>query len=246
MRSESIIKIILFIFSVCFSGLLAQAQTFHIHNGDTINRTDAKGLKQGVWEKFYSNDVLYARTKFRNGQPVDTAMYYYASGKMKAMLIYKAKSNQKYSVMFSESGKKLGTGYYLGIEKDSLWNYYDEQGGISMTEFYRKGIPNGTWKVYFPGGKETQVTQWKEGKKEGTQTDFFETGVIQKQMTFKADIANGPFLFNFSNGKTWIRGTYKNGDKEGSWLYYNENGTVEKQEDYKKGVLQNPPEPSEK
>ena len=40
------------------------SQTFKIFNGDTINRIDAKGLKQGEWRKYYKNDNLFTKGFF--------------------------------------------------------------------------------------------------------------------------------------------------------------------------------------
>jgi antitoxin component YwqK of YwqJK toxin-antitoxin module len=51
---------------LCFS--LAQGQTFQVFKGDTINRRDKEGKKQGIWRKYYSNDTLCSESTFKYGR----------------------------------------------------------------------------------------------------------------------------------------------------------------------------------
>ena len=54
----------------------ANAQKFNVFKGDTINRTDAKGLKQGLWRKYNSNDVLFSEGVYKDGKHTGTFKIY--------------------------------------------------------------------------------------------------------------------------------------------------------------------------
>ena len=69
-----------------FTGTI-HAQTFVVFKGDTINRKDAKGLKQGIWKKFYRTDSLFSITSFKDNKQTGTTKFYYESGKLKSTLI---------------------------------------------------------------------------------------------------------------------------------------------------------------
>ena len=66
------------------------AQTYRVFKGDTINRTDAKGMKQSVWRRYYDNDQLFSETWFKNGKPYNDTKTYYKSGEPQAVLKYRS------------------------------------------------------------------------------------------------------------------------------------------------------------
>ncbi len=54
----------------------ASAQSYEVVNGDTINRTDEKGLKQGLW-KFWDNNLsLSLLCHYADDSPVGKLIYY--------------------------------------------------------------------------------------------------------------------------------------------------------------------------
>src|SRR4051812_37488820 len=79
-------------------------QPYNVFKGDTINRTDAKGLKQGAWKKFYSNDTLFSTGQYKDAKPYGTFITYYKSGKLEAVLVYRNGTNIADAIIYHENG----------------------------------------------------------------------------------------------------------------------------------------------
>ena len=70
-----------------FQGM-GQWKSFQVFKGDTINCEDVKGLKQGVWKKYYRNNTLCSETMFTNNKPSGISRTWYESGKLKAEVFF--------------------------------------------------------------------------------------------------------------------------------------------------------------
>ena len=68
-------KIITFVLYLLFFTGTIHGQTFVVFKGDTINRKDIKGLKQGVWKKFYRTDSLFSVTRLNNKDLFDCCAF---------------------------------------------------------------------------------------------------------------------------------------------------------------------------
>ena len=144
------------------------SQDFKVFKGDTINRKDAKGLKQGVWRKYYRTDTLCSETRFLNDKPVGISKTWYDSGKIKAVVQFGKNSLRGEGSSYFEGGKIMARGIYHGQQKDSIWIYYHEIADtISALEMYKNGIPEGAWKVFYEDGVLAHELNYKKGKKEG-------------------------------------------------------------------------------
>ena len=68
---------ITFVLFSIFLTLHGEAQTYKVFKGDTINRVDAKGQKQGLWKKYYSNDTLFSKGIYKDGKHTGTFLTFY-------------------------------------------------------------------------------------------------------------------------------------------------------------------------
>ena len=215
-------------------------QKFNIFKGDTINRTDAKGLKQGVWKKYYSNDVLFSEGVYKDGKHVGTFKTYYKSGKPQSILKFKGMTEINHAEIFSEDSGLMAIGKYIDRAKDSLWVYYDRMGKKSSEEFYIKGIKEGTWKLYYPNGQISRIQIYQKDELNGAYKEFFMDGKLKVEGVMKAGNFDGLLTIYHPSGKIWQKGLYKNGLKDGKWPNYFENGELEREDLYKAGVWLNP------
>ncbi|MCB0850497.1 MAG: hypothetical protein KDC20_12200, partial [Bacteroidetes bacterium] len=115
-------SVLFFVFSALMMN--ASAQTFMVFKGDTINRKDSKGQKQGVWKKYYRNDQLFSETVFKDDKQTGTTSFYYESGKLKSQLNWKKPGVFASAISYFEDGKKMSEGFYKNEKKDSTWRYY--------------------------------------------------------------------------------------------------------------------------
>src|SRR3569832_2018752 len=119
MHRSSALFVFLFIFQLSF------AQTFQVFKGDTINRRDAKGVKQGIWRKYFPNDTLFTESTFKNGKRTGIFKTCYKSGAVKSILKYRGLTDVSDATFYFEKGKVEATGKYFYKVKDSMWTYYN-------------------------------------------------------------------------------------------------------------------------
>jgi hypothetical protein len=103
-----------------FQGM-GQWKSFQVFKGDTINCEDVKGLKQGVWKKYYRNNTLCSETMFTNNKPSGISRTWYESGKLKAEVFFDKDQIHGKGISYYESGKVLAKGNYFDLKKDSTW-----------------------------------------------------------------------------------------------------------------------------
>jgi len=211
------------------------AQSFRVYKGDTINVTDKKGLKQGVWKRYYETDTLFTITTYRNGKPVGTTLTYYPDGKRKAEVVHGAGGR---SVMtgYHPNDSVMVKGLYRSMQKDSVWLFFDEEGLLTATETYASGKKTGTWKVYYPGKGVSEETTWKNDRREGPYRQYFEDGKKKFEATYRNDTFEGPCTMFHPNGKIWFTGTYTEGLQEGTWIFNNENGVRDSVRQFRHGL----------
>lgn len=215
-------------------------QTFQVFKGDTINRLDAKGQKQGLWRKYYPTDTLFSEGVYKNSMHTGTFRSFHPNGKLQAILHYRGIAEVCDAEIFSSEGVRIAKGKYIDKSKDSLWNYYDEEGKLSSSESYSRGKAEGVWKIFYKNGQVSHETTYKAGVKSGPYKEYFESGILKIQGTMKQDQLEGALIVFHPNGKPWQQGQYKSGEKDGLWLIFKENGEKEREDQYKAGKLLTP------
>lgn len=226
----------------CLLGILsfsATAQQFQVFKGDTINRKDLKGLKQGTWRKYYRTDTLCSETFFVNDKPVGISRTWYESGKLKAEVVFGKNSLKGKGISYYENGKVLARGNYLGQKKDSTWIYFHEKvDTISAIENYKNGVEDGIWKTFYENGKAAQELTYLKGKKNGVVKQYNIDGALIFTMIYVNGVEEGESILYYADGKVRQKGIYKNGQREGKWLWYDKNGAVSDESLFINGVEQ--------
>jgi antitoxin component YwqK of YwqJK toxin-antitoxin module len=175
-----------------------------------LNQTDAKGRKQGPWQKTYpGTSVLQYKGTFLNDKPVGTFVYNFESGVKQAELVHGLPGGCTSALLFYENGQLLADGFYKGEKKDSLWYNYAQNGELISAVNYQLDVLNGKSVFYFSEG------QLLEQKLQ-----------IQKVVYYTNGKLNGAYQENFYNGKAKLKGTYQDGMRMGMWTEYYNTGEV--------------------
>ena len=160
-------KAIVIIFLLVSSSVLLFGQSAP----DTINRTDSKGRKQGVWKKTHPQNTVYQYVgQFKDDKPYGTFKYYYEDGALKSIVKFSNSGMLARSVSFWENGRVMSKGNYINQKKDSTWIYYDQYGYLNLAEQYSIGKLDGWRVVYYQlgrGEKESPVLEqayYEDGK----------------------------------------------------------------------------------
>ncbi len=202
------------------------------------NRTDANGLRQGKWVGTYSNGTVRYRGQFRNGKPYGMFRYFYPAGMLKAKMIYSDNGRVAHVRTFQLSGKPMAEGKFVNHKKDSTWLYFsDVDGKLVLEENYKIGVKQGPFIIYYPStGKPSELTDYKNGRKNGRWIKYFPDGKISTSGTYVNDTLQGTFLVYGVNGKLLIKGRYRNAMQEGIWMMYDSLGNLQKKELFHGGL----------
>lgn len=134
--------------------------------------------------------------------------------------------------------KAKGT-YHLG-KKSGTWTYYDTYGPYVLKEAtYVFDRLNGPYKDYYDTGHKDRWIkskgEYKEGKREGQWTDFWDNGCYRLEgppkeiAIYKAGIKHGESMTFYDSNcfpekAMASRGYYDNGKKDGEWKYFDDKG----------------------
>jgi len=216
-----------------------KAVYIYADTGTAINQVDAKGRKQGLWQKKYSNGVIRYRGHFYNNNPVGVFKYYYNNDSVESIVTYCDKGKVAYATAFYENGGVLSLGKYVNHLQDSIWVYYDPNTKLYKKEQYVLGKKEGKSIVFFPNGNVVEITTWHNNMQNGLWKRFFDNGQLNVETTYINGVLDGPAKIyaegNPDEPEIW--GNYKNDRKNGRWIYVNQNTGAADTVVYKNGQL---------
>lgn len=229
------------VISLCLFAFGLSAQTFQVYKGDTINRRDASGKQQGIWRKYYKNDTLASEMFYRSGKHYGAFRTYSEKGKLQTEVMFRPGLMEiGDGKIFYENGTVKAQGKYVNRQKDSVWNYYDEQGKQSSVEFYKNGKQEGLSRIYYPDGKIAEESVYRNGKPNGPFKQFYPDGTVKVIAAMKDGEYQGIVTIMYPSGKVREKGQYLNGLREGKWIVNKPDETLDHEENYKKGKILNP------
>lgn len=197
-----------------------------------VNQKDAKGRKQGTWQKTYPKmTTLEYKGQFKDDKPVGTFTYFYQSGKVKAVVKHDEKTGRSAANMYHENGVLMARGIYKNQLKDSVWEYYGPSGRLSKRETYKNDKLNGKTTIYYvpenPEDKRqlpAKETNYVNDVVEGEVIEYFESGTIKSKVTYVKGAKEGILIINHPNGTKMILERYKKGERHGWCATYDETG----------------------
>jgi len=183
--------ILVVLFITCKIGL---AQSFEIINNDTLNYTDAAGLKQKHWVFYgkmkklpgYNEDSKVEEGNYLDNKKIGLWKNYFATGNLKNELTYVNNRPSGYAKMYYANGKIEEEGLWENNKWIGKYKRYYENGNLSYEWGYNKeGKREGVQKYFHENGKIMIEGDWKEGKEAGIVKEFFEDGSLKSEKNFK-------------------------------------------------------------
>ena len=227
-------QILAFLLLVFLTTSIIEAQ-----DSKTNNHVDENGLKQGFWEKHYSNGTLQYSGNFVNDKPIGKLKRYNNAGVLKAEMIYIKNSNKVYSWFFYPNKEIHSKGIYKNKLKDSVWNYYSMDGVKINKVNYKLDKKDGSEKKFYKNGNISEISEWSNGINNGLTIRYYESGKVMSRLYYSDGILNGEYNIFNSNESIKIQGKYKNNKREGKWIYYKDNGHIESEINYTNGIADN-------
>ena len=110
-----------------------------------------------------------------------------------------------------------------------------EDGSPRVVRFYEEKGDTRTLvneKTYYKGMKLQTEGAYKNNKRDGLWTYYYEGGTKWSEAEFKDGVNEGKSVTYYENGKVRYEGLYKNGIKSGTWKFYDETGKLDKEVDF--------------
>lgn len=223
---------LIILLALTFTFLKAEAQK------DTINQTDANGLRQGYWVKKYENGNKQAEGYFKNGKQVGTFKHYQLDGTTpKATMEHIKNTDSTLATFYHENGAMMSKGYYVDQKKEGNWLFYDDRSVMSSREEYKQDKQDGNSTVYHFNGAIAKESSYENGLQQGKFKEFAPNGILLIEGTFLDGNYNDTIKFYYGDGKIKNIGFYQNAVKNGKWTYYGNEGEVLVEEWYINGNL---------
>lgn len=258
---KKIFLLLIFLFPALFAG----AQSFELLNGDTINKVDAMGKKQGFWVIFNKEKKLpcYQPTqkveegKFKSSRKEGLWKTYFCNGKVKNKINYQNNRPNGYAIIYHENGKVYEEGEWRNNRWVGEYKLYYENGQVAQAfNFNTMGKREGEQKYYYENGQVMIEGNWLSGKEDGVLKEFYENGDLKAEKHFNGGDINpdltktykpkqavqkkeAPAIAQGVKVKEEEKANLEVFNGEGYWKLYNQNRRISKDGIFSKGRLVN-------
>lgn len=203
-------------------------------NREQINRTDSKGLKQGIWKEFYPGGSIKSEKSFKDNMLNGYYKEYDNRGRLAMTMLYENGAIVKSNVEDEPD-----------IEID---NRYNQDGRLVYSGPFRNKIPVGTHREYGSDGKVINSFIYNDngikisegivdeaGRFNGKWKDFSPDGKVIAEGQYTDNRRTGNWKFYNSFQKLEQTGNYNNGRPDGLWKWYYTDGSLLREEEYFQG-----------
>ncbi len=188
-------KKLLFTLSILysFSFFKAQAQSYEPYKGDSINKIDVDGRKQGKWILMgkhkpgtcYAPEAKVEEGKYQDNRKKDVWIEYFCNGNMRNKLTFTNGKPDGYAQMFHENGKISEEGNWKNNRWVGNYKLYYENGQVQHEfVFNPNGKREGAQTYYYENGQKAIEGNFTNGKEAGLIKEYFENGDIKAEKNF--------------------------------------------------------------
>ena len=206
----------------------------HVTEMEEINRTDARGVKQGVWKEFYPDGKLKSEKTYKNGMLDGFYKEFNDKGNLVTVVKY--------------AGGQVVAGNEDEEDNIEIRSEYDSQNRLVKSGPFRDNVAIGIHRQYNADGEVVASRTYdnhgkltaegivdEEGRKQGAWKDYFPDGKIMAEGQYKDNYRTGKWNFYRENGRLEQTGDYNLGWPHGLWVWYYEDGSVLREEEFFNG-----------
>ncbi|MFV0522447.1 MAG: toxin-antitoxin system YwqK family antitoxin [Mangrovibacterium sp.] len=223
-------KYLIFSLTLLFACTFSQAQT--------INQTDANGLKQGTWGKFTSEGTPIYEGTFKDGKPIGTWKRYHSNGIIRAQLTYVENTDFCSVLLFDNTGKKIASGGYVNEQREGVWLFFRNMIKV-CEEYYIDGKKTGNSATFYDTGELMSESNFANGTANGAYRAYNKDGSVYFECMMKDGMRDGYCQIFFDNGAVEIIGYYEKDIREKDWEYFHKDGSKAYTLHYKGGLVTN-------
>lgn len=206
---------------------------------ERINRTDAKGMKQGSWKEFYPGGGIKTEKTYRDNLLHGYYKEYDSRGKLVLTMLYDNGSIVRSRVEDEPD---------IEIEKK-----YDDNGKLIYAGPFRNKVPVGVHREYGSDGRVINAFVYNDngvllsegiiddsGIRNGKWKDLNSDGIVVAEGQYAENRRTGVWKFYNSASRLEQTGSYNYGRPDGIWKWYYDNGSLLREEEYFQGQRDGP------
>ncbi|MCF8224967.1 MAG: hypothetical protein K9J30_03725 [Bacteroidales bacterium] len=202
---------------------------------ERINRLDERGIKQGKHKYFYDDGNLKKEENYLDGQLHGYYREFDETGKLLQTLRYErgalveeideeAKEIIDFKRTFDEQGRLVFSGGYRDGKPLGIHRFFDKEGNVIKSFVYN-----------VRGNRVSEGIVDMQGNRDGTWTDFYDTGEIRAEGIYNQNRKTGTWNYYYKNGNLEQTGNFINGRNDGKWMWYYPSGKIWREESYFNG-----------
>ena len=126
---------------------------------------------------------------------------------------------------------------------DGSATFEPTEDGIRYEWYYKDGkMADGISKGWFPKNCNLPThlkvkRTWKDGKRDGLSTEYYENGQKKWEGTWKDGLRDGLYTRWYENGQKMEQRTHKDGKRDGLGTWWYDNGQMKSEKTYKDGKI---------
>jgi antitoxin component YwqK of YwqJK toxin-antitoxin module len=189
------------------------------------------GQRTGTWIFYTPEGIKSAEIDYYKDMLHGLNKVYYDDGKT-VMEEYNYWANQRHSwfAEYYENSLPRLKGFYHSNQKDSIWQYFYEDGKLKSEVKYKKGILEGIISFYTPKGEQTVKNGF------GYIVNYHDNNMKKSEGKVENGLEHGLWTYYFPNGKKSSEGHYINGERTGTWYEWYENGNLKSEINTQSGM----------
>jgi len=185
-------RLLLILITFC-GATFAQSQSSEVIEGDTCNRIDADGKKQGKWILLgkhkqgtcYRPDQHVEEGKYQDNRKTGIWVEFFCNGNMKNKLTFSNGRPDGYAIMYHENGKISEEGNWKINRWVGNYKLYYDNGQVQHEfVFNPSGKREGAQKYFFDNGQIAIEGNFVNGKESGLIKEFHENGDIKAEKNY--------------------------------------------------------------
>lgn len=235
--------------------LMAEGRYVGTEKDSTWNYYDTEGILRSTeqWDagkmhgtmiSYFADGQVAERRNFKDGKGVGLAEQFYPDGTLRYHAIYVNGVPEGMETFYFPNGNKEIEGKYVNGNRDGRWVYYNEDGSWKMQVAYAQGemqrrkYENGTFKEYWVDEQVKSEYTYKQGKREGPFTEWYDNGTwTEVPMKLGPERNAVPQVERELKGQTKKReGAFHNDVLHGTVKEYDESGKLISTVVYDNGV----------
>jgi antitoxin component YwqK of YwqJK toxin-antitoxin module len=195
------------------------SQTTKIVNGDTINKTDLKNLKQYYWEE--TNNNIFSKGNYLNDKKDGIWVTYNFKGTLAKIETFKNGKKDGITINIDDNGYYKGEVNYHNDLLNGVSRTYAVGGRLMSEIYYKNGILNGPKKTYYESNSKIQEeTNYLNGQRDSITKWYDTNGKLIAEYSYKNGKFEGVNKTYSANGNVLVEETYVNNVQNGQYKEY--------------------------